>query len=173
LSKSHNEKFYDDMLKGNASKDLVKLLLEKSGYIVYAFGYESTFSGIRKKLGERGTQNSITVRRIKSSPDLLVYDEKSKDAMLVEVKMRSAPTETGVLIYGQKIEQYKEFWNDSILVLVVPCADIFYAQRVNELETKEKYDATIDFRKLEEIFTRINSDDLAHFRARAIQNMRK
>ena len=87
--------------------------------------------------------------------------------------MRSAPTETGVLIYGQKIEQYKEFWNDSILALVVPCGDVFYAQRVNELETKEKYDATTDFKKLEEIFTRISTDDLTHFKARAIQNMKK
>lgn len=173
MSKTKNEEFYDAMLKGNASKDLVKLLLEKSGYLVYPFGYESTFSGIRKKLGERETKNSKTVRRIKSSPDLLVYDDKTKDAMLVEVKMRSAPTETGVLIGGQKIEQYKEFWNDSILVLVVPCGDVFYAQRVNELETKERYDATVDFKKFEDIFTRMSTDDLTHFKSKAIQNMKK
>jgi len=77
------------MLKGNALKDLVKTLLEKSGYSVCLYGYESTFSEIRKKLAADGAKNSPTTRRIRSSPDLLVYDDQRKDLMLVEVKMRT------------------------------------------------------------------------------------
>jgi len=39
--------FYDAMLKGNIFKDIAKLLLEKSGYTVYPYGYESTFSHVK------------------------------------------------------------------------------------------------------------------------------
>ena len=82
--------FYDDVFKGNQIKELVKVLLEKSGYSVYPYGYESTLLNIRKKLREEGTKNSNTVRRIRSSPDLLVYDPFRKDLILIEVRMRKA-----------------------------------------------------------------------------------
>jgi hypothetical protein len=165
--------FHDDLFEGAAIKELIKVLLEKSGYTVYSYGYEGAFSDVRKKLTERETMNSRTVRRIRSSPDLLVYDEEKKDLMLVEVKMRRAPKETKVLIYREKIASYKEFWNDSILVVVVPCGKVFYAQRVSELEVMEEYDATTDFQELEDIFTRVKEEDIVHFREKAIQSLRK
>ena len=42
--------FHDSILKGGAAKEVVKGLLEKSGYLVYPFGYECIFSVVRKKL---------------------------------------------------------------------------------------------------------------------------
>lgn len=87
MSDPSDSRFYDDVLKGNVCKDIVKLLLEKSGYTVYPCGYESTFSHVKSKL-TKNTRYSRTVRRIKSSPDLLIYDEKRNDLMLVEGKMR-------------------------------------------------------------------------------------
>ena len=164
-------KFYDDMLKGATVKELVKVLLEKSGYLVFPYGYESTLSDIKKRLSYRGTKDSRTVRRIRSSPDLLVYDEKRKDVMLVEVKMRRAPKETSVKYL--RIAHYKEFWNDSILIVVVPSGNVFYAQKVSELEIKQKYDASTDFEKLEDVFTRVKVEDVSHFRAKALQIMEK
>ena len=165
-------KFFDNVLEGNQMKEVVKVLLEKSGYLVLPYGYESTLSGIRRRLGEKGTRKSRTVRRIRASPDLLVYDDKRKDLMLVEVKMRNAKEETRILIYASKMENYKEFWNDSIIVVVVPCGNVFYAQRVGELEIKEKYDATRDFEKFEDIFTRVKKEDISHFKTKALQIMK-
>jgi len=166
-------KFYDAMLKGNQVKELIKALLEKSGYLVYPYGYESAFSDMKKKLNVKDAKNSRTVRRIRSSPDLLVYDEKRKDVILAEVKMRRAPEETRVLIYEKRIAYIKEFWDDSVLILVVPTGDVFYAQKVSELEVKETYNATKDFHKLEDIFTRVSAEDLSHFRVQALQIMEK
>jgi hypothetical protein len=170
---SANNKFHDDLFEGAAMKELIKILLEKSGYLVYPYGYEGAFADVRKKLTDKETKNSRTVRMIRSSPDLLVYDEAKKDLMLVEVKLRRAPRETKVLIYGELIANYKEFWNDSILVVAVPCGRVLYAQRMNELETKEEYDATKDFLGLEEIFCRVKEEDIAHFREKALQSMEK
>ena len=164
--------FFDNVLEGNQMKDVVKVLLEKSGYLVLPYGYESTLSGIRRRLGEKGTTKSRAVRRIRASPDLLVYDDKRHDLMLVEVKMRNAKEETRILIYASRMENYKEFWNDSIIVVVIPCGYIFYAQRVDELEIKEEYDATRDFEKFEDIFTRVKKEDISHFKTKALQTMK-
>lgn len=92
-------------------KDLVKVLLESAGYKVYPYGYESTFSDIENKLREKGSGDSRTAHRIRCSPDLLLYDGKTKDVMLVEVKMRRQPDETSVSIYKEdklkRIENYR------------------------------------------------------------------
>jgi len=167
-----SELFYDNVLEGNQIKEVVKVLLEKSGYLVLPYGYESMLSGLRRRLGEKGTKKSRTVRRIRASPDLLVYDDKRKDLMLVEVKMRKAKKETKILIYAKLTANYKEFWNDSILVVVVPCGNIFYAQGVGELEVKEEYDATLDFEKFEDVFTRVKKEDVSHFKTKALQIMK-
>lgn len=167
-----SELFYDNVLEGNQIKEVVKVLLEKSGYLVLPYGYESMLSGLRRRLSEKGTKKSRTVRRIRASPDLLVYDDKRKDLMLVEVKMRKAKKETKILIYAKLTANYKEFWNDSILVVVVPCGNIFYAQGVGELEVKEEYDATLDFEKFEDVFTRVKKEDVSHFKTKALQIMK-
>jgi len=170
--------FYDNLLEGGQMKDLVKVMLENGGYEVYPYGYESTFSGIKNKLGsDKGTRDSRTARRIRSSPDLLVYDAKRNDVMLVEVKMRRQLDETRVVIYEEykleRIEDYKEFWDDSILVLVIPFGAVFYAQKIGELETKESYNVTTDFGTVEDVFTRIEAKDMRYFIAKAYQIMEK
>jgi hypothetical protein len=167
-----SELFYDNVLEGNQIKEVVKVLLEKSGYLVLPYGYESMLSGLRRRLSEKGTKKSRTVRRIRASPDLLVYDDKRKDLMLVEVKMRKAKKETKILIYAKLTSNYKEFWNDSILVVVVPCGNIFYAQGLGELEVKEEYDATLDFEKFEDVFARVKKEDVSHFKTKALQIMK-
>ncbi len=168
LKGSDESTFYDDMLKGNAYKDMVKVMLQKSGYTVYPYGYESTFSDVKSKL-TKDTRNSKTVRRIRSSPDLLIYDEQKNDLLLVEVKMRAySPPE----IKPRLIENYKEFWNDSILVVVVPEGNVFYAQKISELETRQVYYRLADFEKFQDIFTRVLVEDISHYKEMALQNMK-
>jgi hypothetical protein len=169
MAKSHDTQFYDDVLKGNAYKDMVRAILEQSGYSVYPFGYESTFSSVKSKL-TKDTKCSRTVRRMRSSPDFLVHDEQKKDLMLVEVKMRTkVPPE----IKPRLIENIKEFWNDSILVLVVPEGNVFYAQRICEIEIREKYYRLEDFEEFQSIFTKVQSDKLLHYKEKALQDLKK
>ncbi|MCR3907148.1 MAG: hypothetical protein NUK62_09010 [Tenericutes bacterium] len=155
--------FHDSILKGGAAKEIVKVILEKSGYLVYPYGYECTFSDVRNKL-RKSAKNSRTVRRIKSSPDIRVYDDKNNDVFLVEIKMR---TSKKPWIKHNQMKSYKEFWNDSILVLVTPQDYCFYAQRICELESKDEYDLSTDFLKFEEIFLRTNPNDIVHFKNEA------
>ena len=169
LSGSREDIFYDSMLKGNAYKEIIKVVLQKSGYSVYPYGYESTLSDVKSKLTKE-TRNSKTVRRIRSSPDLLIYDEQKNDLMLVEVKMR---TYLPPKIRPRQIENYKEFWNDSILVLVVPEGNVFYAQKIGDLETKQVYYRLADFENFQDIFTRVRTEDISHYKDIALQTMKK
>jgi hypothetical protein len=170
---SASSKYHDDLLEGATIKELVKVMLEKSGYVVYSYGYEGPFADVKKKLIDKEAKKSKTVQRIRSCPDLLVYDETEKDLFLVEVKMRRAPKETRVLIYRKLVDSYKEFWNESILVVVVPCGRVFYAQKISELTPKEEYDATTEFLGIEDFFCRISEEDLEHFREKALWSMEK
>jgi hypothetical protein len=89
--------------------------------------------------------------------------------MLVEVKMRgSCPPN----IKPRMIKNIKEFWNDSILALVVPEGNVFYAQRISDLETKPVYYRLSDFEKFQDIFTRVRDEDFSHYKDMALQNMK-
>jgi hypothetical protein len=169
LSGSGEDIFYDSMLKGNAYKEIIKMMLLKSGYSVYQYGYESTFSDVKSKLTKE-TRASKTARRIRSSPDLLIYDEQKNDLMLVEVKMRDSNKPH---IRPRQIRNYKEFWNDSILVLVGPEGNVFYAQKIGELETKPVYYRLADFEKFQDIFTRVGTECVSHYKEIALQTMKK
>jgi len=167
VQKKRETGFYNDMLKGNVYKDMVKLLLEKSGYIVYPYGYESAFSHVRSML-TKDTRSSRTVRRIRSSPDLLVFDKDRNDLMLVEVKMRTkVPPE----IKPRLVENLKEFWSDSFLALVVPESNVFYVQKISELETRRRFYRLADLEKFQDVFARISEEDLSHFKDKALRSL--
>jgi hypothetical protein len=167
--------FFEGMHEGNVITDLIRGLLQKSGYSVYLNGYEERFSEIKEYLNDNTVRNSRTVRMIRSSPDLIVYDKRKRDVMLVEVKMRRASNECAVLLHDdlEKIACYKEFWNDAILVITIPSGQVFYAQKFNELEIKRKYNAETDFHRFEDFFVDVNKDDLAECKEKAKQAMIK
>jgi len=149
----------DNYLKGYLGKDLVKSLLETSGYTVCYYGYEDTLLDVMSKRTSK-TSNSPTGRRIRKSPDLLVYD--AEKIMLTEVKTRlSSP----LLIDSSEIKILKEFWNDSILVLVVPIGNIFYAREVDQLTTANGYYLSLpDFNQLSDTFTRVKEEHISHYK---------
>lgn len=157
-------KVHDDFLKGGIFKELIKSLLLRSGYEVYPYGYETTFSVLKSKLTAREVRNSPSVRRMKHTPDLVVFDKNNQDLMFVEVKMRS---KVPVIIKPSQIEGYQDFWNDCILVLVVQDENVFYAQRVSVLQKKEYYNPATDFSRMREFFAEVNEEDLQQYRVLA------
>lgn len=168
-SRPRDDVFYDRMRKGDEHRDIVKFMLEQSGYSVHPYGYEQAISSLKSKLG-KNAKSTRTVRRIRSSPDLLVYDEQKNDLMLVEVKMRNSEKPK---IAPELLDRIKEFWNDTILVLVVPHENVFYAQRISELETKPVYYRLADFEKFQDIFTRVKPECISRYRDIAQETLQK
>ncbi len=139
----------------------MKGLLQRYGYEVYPYGYETTFSVLKSRLHEEGVRTSPSIRRMKSTPDLVVFDKKRKNLMFVEVKMR---TTFPIMIKSNAVQGYKDFWNDCVLVLVVPDENVFYAQRVSDLQIKEKYDPVTDFCGIREFFQDINECEFQDYK---------
>jgi len=150
-----------DFLKGGIIKEVVKSLLQSYGYEVYPYGYETNFAVLKNKLIEEDVRTSPSVSRMKSTPDLVVFDKRSKNLMFVEVKMR---TSSPITIKSYVIQRYKDFWNDCILVLVVLDDNVFYAQRISDLQIKEKYDPVIDFCGIREFFQDIDEYEFQHYK---------
>lgn len=161
----------DNYLKGTLGKDIIKSLLERSGYTVCFYGYEETLLDAKSKYTYK-KWNSKTGRRLTSSPDLLVYDDKDI-MMLVEIKTRgkSRWVEEGeVWIKRDELESLRDFWSDSILAVVVPVGNVFYARRISELRILQgdKYPLS-DFQSLRDIFTRVSSEAISHYKDITLQ----
>lgn len=154
----------DYYLMGYFGKDLVKAMLEKAGYTVCHYSYEDTLLDYMSKHTSK-TSNSNTGRRIRKSPDLLVYDENT--ILLAELKTR---TKAPVHISYDDIQILKQFWNDAVIVAIVPEGNIFYAQEVNKLETNPSHPLE-SFRNIQEIFTKVTEEHLAYYRKIAMQTL--
>jgi hypothetical protein len=150
-----------DFLKGGIIKEVVKSLLQRYGYEVYPYGYETTFPVLKNRLREEEVRTSPSVRRMKSTPDLVVFDKKRRNLMFVEVKMR---TSLPVRIRSDVIQGYKDFWNECILVLVVLDDNVFYAQRISDLQIKEKYDPVTDFSGIRDFFQDIDEYEFLDYK---------
>jgi hypothetical protein len=169
---SRNNRFYENLLLGKLITDVISLLLQKSGYLVIPYGYESTHPSLLKKIHDGEIIQTKTVKRIRYSPDLLVYDDVNRSLVLVEVKMRTANQENKIRFDFYRIARYKEFYDDAILVLVVNTGDIFYAQKIEALDSsRQYYNVTTEFQKFEVFFDRVEEDDLSHFRNKALEIM--
>jgi hypothetical protein len=151
---SNHEKF----LKGNIFLELVKTLFEKSGYLVVPYGYEKQLISVKRELSK--TSDTETWRKIRSSPDLLVLNKDTKELKLVEVKMSSYPYPR---LNRVQLENYKEFWDDTILVMVLPFDNMFYSKRIHDLGAKDDYNPNTDFVKIQDMFPKIEQVDLKNF----------
>lgn len=85
---------------GAAAKEILWGLLDSCDYSVYPFGYESTFSTLKRGLreNERLKDNDIA-QRVRSMPDFLVH-HKDELPQPVEVKFRKAQ-ELGRFLLGE------------------------------------------------------------------------
>lgn len=150
--------FHLSLFKGNIFKELVKALFEKSEYVAIPYGYENPFSNIKNKLVKSFEGCSETAKRIRYSPDLLIYDDQTKDVNLVEVKMSSYDTPQ-----IKRIEYYKKYWEDAVIVMVSPFENVFYTQEISKLGVKGYYDLKSDFKRIQEFFPKINPADMSDY----------
>ena len=142
--------FDDHLIFGYFFKDIVILLLDKCGYEVYPYGYESFFPNLKRQLYE--SQPSEVASRVRYTPDLLVRNPSGERVDLVEVKARSVYADR--LIEINEVESYLKYWSESLIILVIPSGNYFYAQYVHKLKPKGSKGMYVlgDFCPLEEIF---------------------
>ncbi len=132
-----NEDFYKNSLIGFNAKVLLELLFKDSEYETYPFGYESLFSRITLGINLEGEQNE-TLKRVRSMPDLLIISKDKKIVNLIEVKFSSNRKITSHIQIKEKIDSYDKYWNDLILVIIIPTGEYIYAQYISKLNLSNR-----------------------------------
>ncbi|MDI6905403.1 MAG: hypothetical protein QMD13_07985 [Candidatus Bathyarchaeia archaeon] len=132
---------------GNIAKEIVRSLLDESGYRTYPYGYESFLSNIKYELHRKDSAKTDSIKRLRSHPDLLVYNERTGDITFIEVKFRKSTPLKTVTFNAKNILWYQKYWNDSVMILVTQIDEVFYAQYINKLpvEDSTENDTLIDF----------------------------
>jgi len=131
---------------GAAAKEVVWSLLDSCDYSVCPFGYESTFLSLKSGLreNERLKDNDVALR-IRSMPDFLV-NHKDELPQLVEVKFRKAHDRTNkVGLSNWEVGRYQTYWPETVLVVLSPFGERFFAQYVKKLELEGNSYATTWF----------------------------
>ena len=162
------QRFYQNLLAGHFHKDLIRVILEESGYEVYPYGYESFLTPLKIKFEKREIKQTEISMKIRSTPDLLLYDPENKAVELLEVKSRNWDRTDDVII--EALPKYRKYWRDSILVVVLPAGHFFYAQKVNRLRPRKEnsFDMNKEFEWFGDVFTKVHLDTLYSYKRQII-----
>ena len=134
LPRHHTQAFSQSLIIGAAAKEILRGLLEASGYKVYPFGYESSLSTLKMTITENSIPESSAVRRVRSMPDYVVTSESGLH--LLEVKFRKRLDQQGhpgVLMKNDDLNKYQQYWSESVIALISPYGQRFFCQDVREL----------------------------------------
>jgi hypothetical protein len=163
--------FRSSIIKGNAACEIVRGLLEDSGYTVYPFGYESTFSSVKNQIHKKKEKESLTAKKIRSMPDLLV--ENSDNIHLIEVKFRSSKNiwkegKKRVKCFDLPLSQYYEHWKEAVLIIVTDHWYRFYCCDFGSLEEKSKSIGSdkiplSTFTRIEDVFENVDAQLLKEY----------
>src|SRR5437899_13044039 len=115
LPRHHSREFSQHLIIGAAAKEILRGLLEASGYTVYPFGYESSLSSLKMNISGN-IPDSDAVQRIRSMPDYVVSSDHG--LKFVEVKFRKISehrSRPGVYLKNGDLNRYRQYWGESII----------------------------------------------------------
>ena len=126
--------FQINLLKGRLSQVIIEAIFQEFGYEVYPYGYESYLTNIIKFM-RKGNANIPTIK-VRSTPDLFVYDRELNDGFFLEVKATNTPDETKFWIPKLTLQNYINYWPEAILVIYcIPSMNI-YCRQVKDISTE-------------------------------------
>jgi hypothetical protein len=123
--------FYLDLMKGGLAQVIVRTILERFGYEVYPYGYENYFSSITRLATMPSA--TITAKKIRTTPDLLVYDRDNNEVFFVEVKGTSNKDERRYSLRIDKLDDYRNYWKEAILVVYCLRSGNIYCEKIGQL----------------------------------------
>lgn len=106
-----------NVVKGQITQTLMKVLLERAGYRVARFGIEELFQEV-VHLSPQQYQTLGLSPALRLLPDLLVTDLNIERAFLVEVKFRSSITRDSLQSLHAKLTEQSKFWPEMYTVLL-------------------------------------------------------
>lgn len=112
---SKNPDFLISLLKGHIGQVIIECVFKNFGYEVYPYGYENHLTSIIKNI--RKNWSNKTIKQIRSTPDILIYDRERNDGFLIEIKSTTL-NPSNYWIESKQLKKYIELWGSAILTIV-------------------------------------------------------
>lgn len=109
---------FSNIIKGQVSQTLVKILLERAGYRVTRLGIEELFQEVVHLDASQYASLNLP-KNLRFLPDLLVADSTIEKAFLVEVKFRKSLDKKGLLSLYDILRRQLEHWPETYTILMV------------------------------------------------------
>jgi DNA-directed RNA polymerase subunit RPC12/RpoP len=127
--------FQINLLKGRLSQVVIEAIFQEFGYEVYPYGYESYLTNIIKSM-RKGNAN-ISVRKLRATPDLIVYDRELNEGFFLEVKATNTPDETKFWISKPTLQNYTTYWPEAILVVYCIPSMNTYCRQIKDISPEQ------------------------------------
>lgn len=134
LTKIETE-FQINLLKGRLSQVVIETIFQEFGYEVYPYGYESYLTNIIKSM--RKSNANISVRKLRATPDLIVYDRELNEGFFLEVKATNTPDETKFWISKPTLQNYITYWPEAILVIYCIQSMNIYCRQIKDISPEQ------------------------------------
>ena len=132
LIKKQSKNFNINSFKGKIAQAIVETIFIEFGFEVFPFGYESYFTSIIRSLSGNKSVSSAALR-LRSMPDLMIFNPGTKSTFLIEVK--STKVKDGEYLLGAiSAERYTKFWAESFLAIVSAGSQQIFTARVSDLD---------------------------------------
>ena len=109
---------FKNLVKGQLTQSLVKVLLERAGYRVTRLGVEELFSEIKYLSMEQYLSLDLPLN-LRDLPDLLVAEPDMQKVFLVEVKFRKEFNELSMDSLYSSLKKQREHWPNSYAVIMI------------------------------------------------------
>ncbi len=127
-----NTEFQLNVFKGNIAESIIQCLFQLNSYIVFPFGYENYKTSLINLCPH--PSNDSTIRLIRASPDLFVYDREENTGNLVEIKASTVDNENDFCIDWEDFYHYYSHWPETILTVYCMKKNRIYCKRMNEFD---------------------------------------
>ncbi len=167
LNNHKNNKFAIDYLKGSIGQAVIATYLREFKYEIYPYGYENNYANITRFI--KRDYSNATFSKLRSMPDLLVFDRDNEEVFLLQIKVTSQKDESRYWIKKEHLYSYKKYWPEALLIIYyIPTANI-YCRRIGDIKNYNEmtlsnsseagyYLKTTDFSNLPDIFQLIKLD---------------
>jgi len=123
--------FYIDLLQGRIAQVIIESILRKFSYEVFPYGYESYLTSIIKELSKPNTDEMV--EKIRSSPDLIIYEPEHRRAFLLEIKSFGG-SGNKYSIRKEVYDKYLHHWPNALLTILSTKSKEIYVQSFESID---------------------------------------
>ncbi|MCH8520018.1 MAG: hypothetical protein LAT82_04660 [Nanoarchaeota archaeon] len=129
------ENFRFNLMKGKIVEVIIQNMFECTDYQVFSYGHENTLGYMKNELKKYKKHND-TLKKIRFTPDFVIYNPKTEETRLIEVKYNNSKNNKII----SDFEPYQKYWSDCYILVVNPSSEnVYFIQKASEIEIENEF----------------------------------